>query len=158
MLPSKQNASERKWLIIHLERNNQLDANGIPGRERERRQCCLSPKYKPCQSNWKQPGSDLTIQKLVCLFLTQFELYCWTMAHAACTWWRYNGVAGKQKGVGSVWEGREVEWRTDMRGMVDSKRGGWWKATKESGTENVYKGVRYYIPWRNWCSGNCWCR
>lgn len=46
-----------KRLMIHSVSNNQLKVGGILGREKKRRQCSLSPKYRP----GKQTGNSLVV-------------------------------------------------------------------------------------------------
>lgn len=57
---------------------------------------------------WKQPGSDFTRQRVVCLFLTQFKLYFWTMCHVVCTWWWWYNGDREGSWAGNVFENEEM--------------------------------------------------
>ena len=47
----------KKWLMNHSVSNKQLNVNEILGREKKRRQCCLSTKYRPGQ----RTGNNLVV-------------------------------------------------------------------------------------------------
>ena len=170
--------------MTHSVSNNQLEVcRRDSGKREEEKTLLFITQTWTWPTNWKQPGSDFTRQKVVCLFLTQFGLYCWTVCCAACTWWWwYNGVAGKRSGAGSACEERCGE--TDMRapreqdGKIESWREIKWEKLKEGLARYkekggripknnkrrddalVHEGVRdiaWENSWRKWCRGeNCW--
>ena len=115
----------QKWLMIHTVSNNRLKVDGILGRG-------VAAVYHPKRRPGQQTGNNLVVilwDKRWSVSPTQSKLYSWTMRYAACTWWWwYNGVAGKQRRAGSVWEEREME----RRGETDTRAPREWDGENKS--------------------------